>query len=107
MVNLPPSPTDWHIPVAFITVILLSALYTYHSHHRLLLDCSETQPLQEMVAIQITGVLLVSLALSAAKRSAEARRQKHIAQLISAVTTTPHPMLPAAAARRRQQLPLV
>ena len=107
MVSFPPPQTDWHSPAACIVVLLLSALYIYHTHHRLLLDCSETQPLQELVAIQITGVLLVSLTLSAAKRAAEHRRQKHIAQLISAATTTAHPMLPAAAARRRQQLPLV
>jgi hypothetical protein len=105
MASFPPPPTDWHSPAACIAVLLLSALYTYHTHHTLMLDCA--QPLQELVAIQITGVLLVSLTLSAAKRAAEHRRQKHIAQLISAATTTAHPMLPAAAARRRQQLPLV
>jgi hypothetical protein len=97
---------DWHLPLACILVILLSSLYTYHSYHQLLHDCSSDQAqhlLQELASMQIMGIILASAAASAIRRrtaqgGATSHRSSAAAQ---------HPMLPQAAARRRQQLPLV
>ena len=87
---------DWRTPLACIAVVLLSTLYTHHTHHQKLRDCSDLPLLQELVCIQIAGIILASAAISATKRAAP-------------LTTTmlSHPMLPRAAERKRMQLPLV
>jgi hypothetical protein len=91
--------TDWYLSMAYVSIILISTLYTHHSYHKILSDCSKQYMLQELASIQIAGVILASVTVSA----------------IKSVTNTPkithhhstHPMIPLAAARRRQQLPLV
>jgi hypothetical protein len=72
---------DWQLPLACITVIVLSSLY-YTPHH----NHSTSQLLQDLASMQITGVLLASAAISAFKAAT---------------------MFPPTAARRRQQMPLV
>jgi hypothetical protein len=93
---------EWHLPAACIAVILVSNLYTHHHYHRLLQDCSETQMLQELASMQIMGVLLATVAVSAMKAATRADSSS-----LTSIRTIPHPMLPQQAARRRQQLPLV
>jgi uncharacterized membrane protein affecting hemolysin expression len=92
--------TDWHIPLACIAVVLLSTLYTHHTHHQKLRDCSDLPLLQELVCIQIAGIILASAAISAMKRAPAASTPLATAMLS-------HPMLPRAAERKRMQLPLV
>ena len=92
---------DWHLPFACITVVLFSALYTHHNYHQLLSDCSEKQLLQDLVCMQIMGIVLATAAVSAMKRATTADR------VVFKQVILDHPMLPPAAARRRQMLPLV
>ncbi len=106
-----PRLLEWHLPLACVLVILLSILYTYHTHHQALQNCSEggQQLLQELASMQIMGIILASTAAAALKRMTHAKegvptlvRGSASAQLLQ------HPMLPLAAARRRQLLlPLV
>lgn len=92
---------DWHLPFACITVVLFSALYTHHNYRQLLSDCSEKQLLQDLVCMQIMGIVLATVAVSAMKRATAATDRTYRQTVID------HPMLPPAAARRRQMLPLV
>ena len=89
---------EWQLPLACIIVILVSTLYTHHSYYQ---HSSETQLMQDLASMQIMGILLAAAALSAIKAATSARnhRPSHY--------TSPHPMLPPVAARRRQQMPLV
>ena len=91
--------TEWHLPFACVTVILLSTLYTHHSYHKLLLDCSKQHILQELASMQIAGIILAYVAISALKKAT------YTGKAIQYAST--HPMIPPAAARRRQQMPLV
>ena len=93
--------TDWYLTVASIAVVLLSTLYAHHTHHQLLSDCSALRLLQELVSIQIAGIILASAAVSAMKGVSGAHRTSVPPAILQ------HPMLPRAAARKRQQLPLV
>lgn len=86
----------WLLPAACIAVILGSILYHAHDGQ------SSMQLLQDLASMQITGVLLVSAVAAAA------RGRAHKARPTSVMTPIhQHPMLPQAAARKRQQMPLV
>ena len=93
---------DWHLPFTYIAIVLFSALYTHHNYHQLLIDCSEKQLLQELVCMQIMGIVLATVAFSVMKRATTPDRVTYFKPEILT-----HPMLPPVAARRRQMLPLV
>jgi len=90
---------DWQLPLTCITVILLSNLYTYHNYYHLLRESSHL--MQDLASMQIMGVILASAAMSAVKTATSAKGRP-LNQFYST-----HPMLPSAAARRRQMMPLV
>jgi predicted anti-sigma-YlaC factor YlaD len=90
--------TDLYLSMAYIAIILISTLYTHHSYHKTLSDCSKQYILQELASIQIAGVILASITVSAIKSVTTRIIPRHYST---------HPMIPQAAARRRQQLPLV
>ena len=91
------------LPAACSAIILLSILYTHGRHRSAQKDDAATyRLLQDLASMQITGVLLVSAAVAAARGGAKGPAA---ARLITAATQ--HPMLPQAAARKRQQMPLV
>ena len=92
---------EWQLPIACIAVILLSTLYTHHNYSRLLRDYPETQLLRDLASMQIMGILLATAAVSAVKAATSTSAVR-----VTAFSNN-HPMLPQAAARRRQQLPLV
>ena len=98
---------DWHLPLACISVVLLSTLYTYHNYHQLLHNCSEQQMLQELASMQIMGIVLASAAASAFRRATSGSADHSNQQQHSKLAMLQHPLMPMAAARRRQQLPLV
>lgn len=91
--------TDLYLSMAYIAIILISTLYTHHSYHKTLSDCSKQYILQELASIQIAGVILASITVSAIKSVTTRIIPRHY--------YSTHPMIPQAAARRRQQLPLV
>ncbi len=94
----PAALMEWHTPLACVLVILLSSLYTSHVHHQTL-GPHHRLLLEELASMQIAGVIIAFAAASALRR-ATGDPPKSPAHL-------QHPMLPPAAARRRQMLPLV
>ena len=90
---------DWQLPLACIAVVILSTLHAHHNYHHLLRESPHL--LQDLASMQIMGVLLASTTISAVRAATSAKRPlpSHFA--------SSHPMLPPAAAKRRQQLPLV
>jgi len=88
---------DWKLPLACVAVIILSTLYTHHNYNHLLLE--SPYMLQDLASMQIMGVLLASAAMSAVRAASATKRPPHL--------TYTHPMIPPAAARRRQLMPLV
>jgi hypothetical protein len=89
------------LPAACSAIILLSILYTHGRHRSAQKDDAATyRLLQDLASMQITGVLLVSAAVAAVRGANKGPRPL-------AATAQQHPMLPQAAARKRQQMPLV
>ena len=94
------------LPAACSAIILLSILYTHGRHRSAQKDDAATyRLLQDLASMQITGVLLVSAAVAAARGGANKGSTSQARPL--AATAQQHPMLPQAAARKRQQMPLV